>query len=475
MRPIPLFGSGIKSLSSSITAQRRVNCFYDIRVDEDKTKVAIRGTPASVLSYTLPDAPIRGWRVVGNFLYVVAGSTIYQVFADNSFTALGTIPSSGQYVTMTDNSIQLGIVDGARGYYLTLPSGAPTLISDSNFPNGCTTIDTLDSRSIVEVPTSRTFYVSSQLDLTTWSPVIFGTKENASDNLVAVDVLNGVLILWGSQNMEFWQDVGSAPNPYQRINGASQTWGLAAKYSRAALNNTKIFLGQNPQGGVQVLMLNGYTPVRVSKSDVENIISSFVIYSDAIGLTYMVDGHPMYQLTFPTANRSFLYDASTQMWFETQSGVGDYARHFANLGIVFNAKNYVSDTSTGNVYRLSTQAYTDAGAPIKRVITSRHVRMGGSEFGISELALEMATGVGLPTGQGSNPQIMLRISKDGGSTFGPERWKAMGVGGQYKKRLVWDRLGSAKDFVFQFTLTDPVPFNITLGEAVLWPGPEADR
>ena len=475
MKPIPLFGSGIKSLSSSITAQRRVNCFFDLRPDGDKTQIAVRGTPGALTSLNLTDSPIRGWRVVGASMYVLAGSTLFQVFSDNSFAVLGTIPASGQYVTMTDNSIQLGIVDGARGYSVVLPSGAPTLITDGNFPNGCTTIDTLNSRSIVEQPNSRTFYVSAQLDLRTWTPIIFGTKENASDYIVAVDVLNGALIFWGSQNMEFWQDVGTSPNPYQRINGASQTWGLAAKFSRASLNNTKIFLGQNPQGGVQVLMLNGYSPQRVSNSDVENIISGFSIYSDAIGLTYMVDGHPMYQLTFPSANRSFLYDSLTNMWFEVQSGVGDYTRHFANLGIVFNAKNYVSDVSSGAIYQLSSALNTESGAPIKRIITSRHIRMGGSEFGLSELALEINSGVGLPFGQGVNPQIMLRVSKDGGNVFGPERWKSLGAGGQYKKRVVWDRLGSAKDFVFQWSMTDPVPFNITLGEAVPWPGSEASQ
>lgn len=475
MKPIPLFGTSIASISKQLTAQRRINCFFDIRKDQDKTTIAVRATPAAFGVLSLTDSPIRGWRVVGNYLYVVAGSTVFQVATDSSFVSLGTIPSSGQYAAMTDNSLQLGIVDGARGYYLTLPSGAPTLITDPNFPNGCTSIDVLNSRAYVEQPNTRFFWASAQLDLSTWSPGKFGTKENASDNLSAVDVLNGALILWGLLNLEFWQDVGTAPLPVQRINGASQTWGLAAKYSRASLNNTKIFLGQNPQGGVQVLMLDGYTPKRVSDSDVENIITGFAIYSDAVGLTYMVDGHPMYQLTFPNANRSFLFDASTGFWFEVQSGVTDFVRHFANLGIVFNAKNYVSDATSGSIYQLSTTTYTDNGSPIKRMVTSRHVRMDGNEFGISEIILEMETGNGLVSGQGSNPMIMMQVSKNGGRTWGPERWKAMGRLGQYQKRLIWDCIGSGRDFVFRFTMTDPVSFMIASANAVLSPGPEVSQ
>lgn len=475
MKPIPLFGSGIKSLSASVTAQRRVNCFYDIRQDEDKTKIVLRGTPGSFAQYVLTDGPIRGWRVVGDYKYVVAGATVFRVANDYSFIILGQISNSGQYVSMDDNSLQIIFVDGRQGYSIALPSGAPTPITDANFPNGATSVCVLDSRAICENPGTRSYYISSQLDVTLWSPIIFGTKENSSDLLIAVDVLNGALILWGAKNMEFWQDIATSPNPFGRINGASQTWGLAAKYSRSLLNNTLIFLGQNPQGGVQVMVLDGYKPKRVSTSDIENIISSFIVFSDAIALTYMVDGHPMYQITFPAANRTFLYDSLTGMWYEPQSGVGDYARSFANLGIVFHAQNYVSDTNSGTGYQLSSSLFLENGAPIKRMVTSRHVRMDGNNFSISEIILEIEVGGGTATGQGQNPQIIMQVSKDGGKTFGPERWKSLGKMGQYRRRVRWDRIGSSSDFVFRFTLTDPIQFVVTLAEAVLFPGTEVSQ
>jgi hypothetical protein len=220
-------------------------------------------------------------------------------------------------------------------------------------------------------------------------------------------------------------------------------------------------------------MLNGYTPNRVSDTDIENIFSSLSTYQDAVALTYMLDGHPMYQLTFPSAGRSFLFDASTGMWFETQTGVASQARHFGNLGVVYNAKNYVSDVASSIVYQLTSTSYTDNGVAIKRQVASRHVRMDGNEFGISELTLEMDTGVGLVVGQGSDPQIMMQVSKDNGKTFGPERWRGFGKIGQYKRRAVWSQLGSSRDFVFLFTMTDPVKFVIEVGQAVISPGVES--
>lgn len=468
MKVIPLFGSGVQSYSAIATAQRRLNCFYDPRTDSDKAAAFIRGTPGSVLWITLPVYPIRGWRVVNNILYVVAKNNLYKVTTAGVATYLGTLTTLAGRVEIADNGLQLAIVDGTNGYTFTIAGSTFARITDANFPNGATSIAFLDGRFIVETPNSRQFVVGQAYDGTNWTPYTFATKENDSSLLVAVEVLNGMLVLWGANSIEFWQDVGTTPLPFARINGATQTWGLAATGSRAALNNTEVFLGQNPQGHVQVLMLNGYAPTRISTSDIEYIINSFSIFSDAVALTYMIDGHPMYQLTFPTGGRSFLYDALTGLWQEVQTGTDLIARHFGNYGIVFNLDNYISDSTTGNIYILKTEAYTDNGTPIKRQLRTRHITNGGNLFNVSELYLDIETGVGLQTGQGSDPKMMMQVSKDGGRTFGVERMVGMGKVGQYRTpRLITRRWGQARDFVWQFTVTDPVKFAIANGAAVI--------
>lgn len=466
MQPISLFGSGIKSYSEIVTSQRRLNCFYEVRSDGDKSVLVVRGTPGTQLAFTLATNVVRGWRVVGDLLFIVAGAILYSVTDAYVATVRGVITAGANNVGISDNGVELIVVDGTAGFILNLTSYVLSTIVDGNFPNGAVTVSFLNGRFQVENPDTRRFYVSASYAGATWTPVIFATKENSSDPLVAVQVLNGTLILFGTNSMEFWQDVGASPVPYTRINGTSQTWGLAAVSSRSELSNTLVFLGQNPQGTVQVLKLNGYKPERISTSDVENIINTFVEdgvdISDAVSLTYMVDGHPMYQLTFPSGDRSFLYDDLSQIWQEVQTGIALTGRHVGNLGIAFNSLNYVSDADNGNVYQLSMRTYTDNGAPIKRQIVSKHVRNGGNPFSIDELYLDIETGVGLQSGQGSNPQIVLQVSKDGGRTFGQERWKSIGAVGQYRSpRAIWNCLGQAVDFVFKFTMTDPVKFIVT--------------
>lgn len=466
MKQIPLFGNGIKSYSEVVTAQRRINCFFDARPDGDKNSYVLRGTPGTVKRFELPSTPVRGWRVVGANMYVVSGRTLYKITDAGVVSSLGTMAAATDNVSLADNGIEIMIVDGVGGYVLTVATGVFTTIVDANFPNGATTVSFLNGRFQVEKADSRQYYVGQSYAGATWTPAIFASKENTSDPIIAVQVWNGALILWGSSSMEFWQDIGAAPVPYKRIDGASQSWGLAAVWSRAELNNSVVFLGQNPQGSVQVLMLNGYVPTRISTSDIENIVNGFSTFSDAVALTYMIDGHPMYQLTFPTGNRSFLFDALSGQWQEVQTGLALVNRHYANLGVVFNTLNYVSDYSSGNIYQLVDTEYTDDGTAIKRQGVSRHIRHNGNPFSVDELVLDMDTGVGLQSGQGSDPQIVLKISKDGGRTFGAERWVSIGKVGQYfSPRVIWRRLGMSVDFVFQFTMTDPVKFVITSGYA----------
>jgi len=392
---------------------------------------------------------------------------------------VAAVPALGRYASMADNGVQLIIVSEGVSYIYTPSARTIEPVIDGAFPQGCTSVAFIDQYFIVPKPGSREFYVSALLDGLTWNVLgvpIYATKENSSDPLVAVEALNGVLVLFGSQSIEFWQDVGvtgTQPQPFQRINQATQQWGLAALHSRAHIGNSIIFLGTNSNNALQVIKLNGYTPQRVSNSDVERLISQFTTWTDAIALTYMVDGHSMYQLTFPTENRSILYDDITGFWYETQTGTEEVARHIGNLGIAFNTKSLACDSVTGVVYVFDSNTYTDVGYRTKRQVTTRHIRNEGNVVTLGSLYLDFETGVGAgvpATFPGYDPMVMLRISRDGGHTFGNERWKSLGKQGNYLTRVMLRRLGSAEDFVVQITTTDPVKFVLASGSAVIESG-----
>jgi hypothetical protein len=74
--------------------------------------------------------------------------------------------------------------------------------------------------------------------------------------------------------------------------------------------------------------------------------------------------------------------------------------------------------------------------------------------------------------QGTNPQIMLRWSDDGGHTWSNEHWKSMGLIGEYGKRVLWRRLGMTqkiRDRVYEISGTDPVPVYIMGAQLIVSP------
>jgi hypothetical protein len=74
-----------------------------------------------------------------------------------------------------------------------------------------------------------------------------------------------------------------------------------------------------------------------------------------------------------------------------------------------------------------------------------------------EVQLVFQQGVGLASGQGYDPKVMLQWSDDGGRTWSSERWRALGKMGEYRKRgPTWNALGSARDRCYRFAISDPV-------------------
>jgi hypothetical protein len=84
---------------------------------------------------------------------------------------------------------------------------------------------------------------------------------------------------------------------------------------------------------------------------------------------------------------------------------------------------------------------------------------------ISRFELIMQAGNGLSTGQGSDPVVLLRISRDGGQTWGTELQMGTGKIGEYRARAFVNRLGRSRNTVFELSSSDPV-FNSWISASV---------
>lgn len=356
---------------------------------------------------------------------------------------------------------------------LSNPGGNATVVGSYSVPNfvqitdpdypGARTVDWQDGYFIVNQPAGQRFYVSGINQGLDWDALDFASGESNPDRIVAVFSDNSTLYLFGDVTTEFWTNSGNTDFPFNRISGGATEWGCAAINSIVKYDNSVAFLAKNRMGQVIVARMSGYVPQRISTPELEFTINNYPAVSDATVFTYMLGGHPMLQINFPSGNASWLYDGLSNCWSQVQSyGLG---RHRAEIGINYLDKIMVTDYLNGNLYRLSPLSYTDNGDPIVMEIISRHLCENDKRMIVDKLQLDMETGVGLVDGQGSNPQIMLAISKDGGHTYDAEQWTDIGPIGEFGTLAIWRQLGVARDWVFKFRITDPIK-RVILGSDV---------
>ena len=448
-----LFGIGQFGKSTNVTAQKRINCYLEAQPGDDRSRVAIYGTPGLVLFTSFGDTPIRGIYQKDDFLYVVHRGTLYSVNNASVKTVLGTIGTTTGKVYMADNGTQLILTDGTAGYIYNFNTTVFAQITDVDYPN-LATVTWLDGYFIGNQPNTQRFYISDINNGLAWDALDFASAESNPDNLVLTISDNSNLYLFGSVSTEFWSNTGDLDFPFSRISGGAIEWGCAAVNSVCKYDNSLAFLAKNKMGQVIVARMSGYLPQRISTPELEYIINNYSAVADAVAFSYMLGGHPMLQISFPTGNQTWLYDGLTNCWSELQDTMGD--RHRAELGVNYLDKTIVTDYETGNLYRLDPDVYTDNGDPIYLELISRHIAKEDIRITIDKLQLDIEAGVGLETGQGENPQIMLSISKDGGHTYGTEQWCSMGRIGNYRARAIWRRLGQARDWCFKFRISDPV-------------------
>jgi hypothetical protein len=222
------------------------------------------------------------------------------------------------------------------------------------------------------------------------------------------------------------------------------------------LDNCIFWLDQS--GNVR--LVQGYTSKIISPPQIAYNISTYPTISDAIALGYVHEGHSFYIITFPTANNgrgvTWCYDISTDIWHQRSSypNAPD-SRWRGECYSFFDNLHLIGDYENGKIYELDHELFEDDG---NTLIALRVGNQTSAEknFFIHSFELEIESGVGVVTGQGSDPQVMLRVSKDGGHTWSNQKWASMGKIGEFSKRVRWNRLGMAKRWIPEIRITDPV-------------------
>lgn len=429
---------------------------------------------------SITNLPVRGlWPLrASNQALAVISNGCYLVTIQTPATAVtnavlvmsqvGTLLTTSGLVRIRDDGLggYAVIVDGPCGYLYNITTQSFKQITDPAFL-GSNTVAFIDGWWIFNVPGTQTFYTNAQPYAITFNASYFANKDASSDPLIGVMESKEELWLIGALTTEIWYDAGGQYFPFQRLVGTMLQVGCKAVGSIARFSSENqdglIWFGRSDRGENIIVKTQGFQAQVVSTPAVSDAIAKYPVTSDAIGYTYQEDGHEFYVLTFPTADRTWVFDSSVPIEFAWHQRLSydpyaqAYHRHRSNSFMNFAGMRIVGDYQNGSLYQLTRNAYTDAGWPILARRRAPYIwsKENRERVFMASLQLDFAPGQGTPSGLGQNPVANVRISRDG-TTFGQQWPLPMGAIGQYKNRTMIRRLAFGRNNLVEVEVIAPV-------------------
>lgn len=438
--------------SHPASSARLKNCFIEQLPPDAKTPAVLMRAPGITGDTTVGNGPIQGMYSGLGYLFVISGGSLYKLDSNLTATLLGSVGSATQTsIDMESNTDSLVVVNTPNAYYWDGTTFSQ--ITDPDFTSrGATDVEFLDGWLLFIEPNSGRFFGADIGTATDFDALNFATAEGAPDDLVGFKVDHRQAFLLGTKTGELWENTGAAGFPFERsINGFIELGCLNGR-TIDKLDNSVYWLASD----YTVRRLEGVTPVRVSTHAVEQALTSVTIDSGK-AYTYAQEGHLFYVLTFQ--ERTFVLDVTTKEWHDRNTYGYEYWQA-KNHASAFN-KNYMGSSLTAQIGYLNPENYDEWGGTQVMEWTYQPIYAEGQRAFHDRLEIIMETGVGLSTGQGSDPTVMLAYSEDGGITWVNLPTRSAGAIGQYRWRVFWTRLGSSRMRTYRASISDPIKVAIT--------------
>ena len=500
--PISL-GSYVSS-SLPISAQRSVNLYPNIPQTQSVTVDNLFNTPGlTELTTEGVTVSVRGAHVMAEIPYFVIGGNLFRLdrvaVGDSetfSTTNLGVIEGSDR-VYMADNGTQLCIVatpeDGitaGSSYIFTDSPDTLSEITDANFDGPAASVAYIDGFFNFTKSDGKKFFNSPLGDGrgapsgAAYDPLDFSTAEADPDQIRAQVVYRNQLYILGSETTEIFRNIGRSPSPFQRVGGGVIDVGIIAPQSLELFGGAFAFVGAGVNESPSIWSISGANKQKLSTTAIDSALSKLTdAEQQAIfSWTYAEAGAFFYGITLP--NTCFVYDVVNKRWHERVSTKGtDLTQYRVGAMVEAYGRILVGDLQEGIIGEIDSSVYMEYGRLIQRFVTSKPFDDVGRPVILSDIeavieaGTALANDITLETGNtaagvpitakgGSDPQITLSWSDDGGRTFKGDISRSMGKRGEYNRRPIWRRLGRfPRSRVLRFEVSAPVKTTIIKIEA----------
>jgi hypothetical protein len=329
-------------------------------------------------------------------------------------------------------------------------NGAATFIADPDAPTSATQLGYLDGY-LLAIDGTNKFYWSDVNAGTSWSALSFASAAGAPDTLVAMKVFNREIYLFGQRSIEVWENDGTTP--FSRIPGGFIESGCSAPNSVLTDENAVYWIDDYRR----LVRFGGKTVERLS-TDFDRELQSLSSVADCVAFKVEIDGYIFFIFTFDRANRTLVFNQSTNDWCEW--GKWNYAdaaydRWIANCYCYATAwkLHLVGRRDQLVISELGKDYATDDDDIIAIERTTGHIDYGTSRLKRSnEMRIRAKRGTGL---SGRTPKLMLRYKIDN-KTWSNIKEFSLGDIGEYNLIMRDLRRKVYRTIQYQFRATDAV-------------------
>jgi len=487
LQRFPLLSGAYQSEAIIAAAQRCVNLYPEPLPQDTQEAQRVTHFPTPGLQrlvrFQEPGQVRATYTASTGALFVVCLDVVYFVSSTWVATFLGRVTTLNGPVRMADNGRTLLLVDGSQfGWTIDLTTHVLTRITSATNSSslgflfqGAHYADFLDTFLICDMLGTSQFQ-STLSNTVQFDPTYYAGKSGSPDPLGGLFVLKRFIWLVGTLSTEIWYNSGGANFPFSLMTGPYIEYGTIAPFSIAKVGEAALWLGQNRVGEAVVLMTNNFTVVPVSTFAITQEFQTYSNLRDAVAWSYQIGGHAFYVLTFPTANKTWVFDLSTRQWHEWVSLTKDglEGRHRCVCGTMAYGVAVAGDLENGWLYELTTSQSTENGLPIKRLRSWPHTIQNMNRLHYQTFVADIGVG-GVdapgplePAAVPTKRQAWLKASRTRGLSWESARVQDLGSAGQFLTTPQWRRFGISRDMVFELSWTadTPTPLNGAFVELV---------
>lgn len=300
----------------------------------------------------------------------ISGGTGDATYVVNAIGAHGTVTAfsitqPGALVEQPVNLDQKSTSGSGSGFILTtLSFGAFVGVVPVTMPFPKPIMGAVsDGFGLAIFQNSQNLAQSDQGDLSTWQALNFGIADQSSDKCAALTVIHDEAYVLKERSAEVWIDGGLAGFAFQPLTGVHMEFGCMAPFSLAKLGEVLIWLSRNDQGQGIVVVAKAYQVEPISTQALIAEFDGYPMLGDAIGYGFQQGGHSFYVLTFPEANKTWMYDltssqlAGVPIWSRLAAwSDGQFNRHWGNC--FWNWKGYGAPITTTITYQANSVTIT---------------------------------------------------------------------------------------------------------------------